>query len=59
LSMTSDRSRRADPDAAAIRFAHKLADAADAVTMKRFRARDLRIDTKPEAWQFRRATFAP
>ena len=29
-------------------FAHELADAADAVTMPRFRAADLRVDTKPD-----------
>jgi histidinol-phosphatase len=32
-----------------IRFAHVLADDADAQTMQRFRARDLRVDTKPDA----------
>ena len=29
-------------------FAHELADAADSVTMPRFRAADLRVDTKPD-----------
>jgi histidinol-phosphatase len=32
-----------------LRFAHFLADGADAQTMQRFRARDLRIDTKADA----------
>jgi histidinol-phosphatase len=31
-----------------LRFAHELADAADAITLGRFRARDLRVDTKPD-----------
>ena len=31
-----------------LRFAHALADAADAVTAARFRAHDLRVDTKPD-----------
>ena len=31
-----------------LRFAHVLADDADAQTMQRFRARDLRIDTKSD-----------
>jgi histidinol-phosphatase len=31
-----------------LRFAHALADAADAVTTERFRALDLRVDTKPD-----------
>ena len=31
-----------------LRFAHELADAADAVTMSRFRAADLRVETKPD-----------
>ena len=31
-----------------LRFAHRLADAADAVTAARFRALDLRVDTKPD-----------
>lgn len=29
-------------------FAHSLADAADAITLARFRAHDLRVDTKPD-----------
>jgi histidinol-phosphatase len=29
-------------------FAHRLADACDALTMARFRARDLHVDTKPD-----------
>jgi len=31
-----------------LRFAHELADAADAITMARFRAVDLRVETKPD-----------
>jgi histidinol-phosphatase len=31
-----------------LRFAHRLADTADAITLGRFRARDLRVDTKPD-----------
>jgi histidinol-phosphatase len=31
-----------------LRFAHELADAADAITLRRFRAPDLRIETKPD-----------
>jgi histidinol-phosphatase len=31
-----------------LRLAHVLADAADSVTMARFRAQDLRVDTKPD-----------
>jgi histidinol-phosphatase len=31
-----------------LRFAHELADAADAITAARFRALDLRVDTKPD-----------
>jgi histidinol-phosphatase len=31
-----------------LRFAHVLADAADDVTMRRFRAMDLRVETKPD-----------
>jgi len=34
--------------AAALDFAHELADIADAITMGRFRALDLRVDTKPD-----------
>jgi len=31
-----------------LRFAHALADAADAITLPRFRASDLRVETKPD-----------
>ena len=31
-----------------LRFAHELADVADAITVARFRATDLRVDTKPD-----------
>ena len=31
-----------------LRFAHELADVADAITLARFRASDLRVDTKPD-----------
>src|SRR6202023_4299570 len=31
-----------------LRFAHVLADAADDITTRRFRALDLRVDTKPD-----------
>jgi hypothetical protein len=31
-----------------LRLAHEIADAADAVTMNRFNALDLRIETKPD-----------
>jgi histidinol-phosphatase len=31
-----------------LRFAHALADAADAITLGRFRASDLRVETKPD-----------
>ena len=31
-----------------LRFAHELADLADAITLGRFRATDLRVDTKPD-----------
>lgn len=31
-----------------LRFAHELADAADAVTLARYRALDLRVETKPD-----------
>jgi len=34
-----------DPD---LRFAHTLADAADAITLPLFRAHDLRVETKPD-----------
>ena len=38
-------SRNLDGD---LRFAHALADAADAITLARFRALDLRVETKPD-----------
>src|SRR5215471_5508560 len=41
----SDQARRYDDD---LRFAHVLADAADDITTRRFRALDLRVDTKPD-----------
>jgi histidinol-phosphatase len=31
-----------------LRFAHELADLAEAITLARFRARDLRVETKPD-----------
>src|ERR687885_2817360 len=31
-----------------LRFAHELADVADAITLPRFRALDLRVETKPD-----------
>ena len=31
-----------------LRLAHVLADAADAVTMERFKALDLKVETKPD-----------
>ena len=31
-----------------LRFAHVLADAADDITMRRFRAVDLRVESKPD-----------
>ena len=31
-----------------LRFAHELADAADAITLARFRALDLQVETKPD-----------
>jgi histidinol-phosphatase len=31
-----------------LRFAHVLADAADDITTKRFKALDLRVETKPD-----------
>jgi histidinol-phosphatase len=34
--------------AAALAFAHELADLADAITLDRFRALDLRVETKPD-----------
>src|SRR5439155_13024566 len=48
-SIARDRSRRLssaiDPD---LVFAHELADLADSLSLPRFRAADLRIDTKPD-----------
>ena len=42
-------SRRLDGSRdAALRFAHELADAADAITLARFRALDLEVATKPD-----------
>jgi histidinol-phosphatase len=35
-------------DRGSLAFAHELADVADAITMNRFRALDLRVDTKPD-----------
>jgi histidinol-phosphatase len=35
-------------DGGSLEFAHELADLADAITMSRFRALDLRVDTKPD-----------
>jgi len=40
-----EQAKRYDDD---LRFAHVLADAADDITTKRFRALDLRIETKPD-----------
>ena len=40
-------SRALSPDAD-LRFAHALADAADAITLPRFRALDLQVDVKPD-----------
>jgi len=40
-----DQGRRYDDD---LRFAHVLADAADDITMRRFRAVDLRVESKPD-----------
>ena len=40
-----DQARRYDDD---LRFAHVLADNADDITTRRFRALDLRVDTKPD-----------
>jgi len=34
--------------APALDFAHELADLADAITLGRFRALDLRVETKPD-----------
>ncbi len=36
------------PDTADLRFAHRLADAASAITASRFRAVDLQVETKPD-----------
>ena len=44
-SRSRGRSREPDADLA---FAHRLADAADAITLARFRARDLVVETKPD-----------
>jgi hypothetical protein len=44
-SGTVSRVARYDDD---LRFAHFLADAADDITTKRFRALDLRVETKPD-----------
>ena len=41
----SDQGRRYDDD---LRFAHVLADAADDITSRRFRALDLRVEAKPD-----------
>src|SRR5256714_13634846 len=40
-----DQARRYDDD---LRFAHVLADNADDITTRRFRALDLRVHTKPD-----------
>ena len=45
MQQHSDQARRYDDD---LRFAHVLADNADDITMRRFRALDLRVDTKPD-----------
>ena len=46
IAIVQVASRRAmGPD---LRFAHELADAADAITLARFRALDLRVETKPD-----------
>jgi len=45
LSGTVSRVARYDDD---LRFAHVLADNADDITTRRFRALDLRVDTKPD-----------
>src|SRR6201987_5150564 len=44
MSPQSDQGRRYGDD---LRFAHVLADAADDITTKRFRALDFHVDTKP------------
>src|SRR2546423_12451674 len=45
MSQHADQARRYDDD---LRFAHVLADNADDITTRRFRALDLRGDTKPD-----------
>jgi histidinol phosphatase-like enzyme (inositol monophosphatase family) len=45
MSQQSGQRRRYDDD---LRFAHVLADAADDITTRRFRALDLRVETKPD-----------
>jgi histidinol-phosphatase len=45
MSPQSDQGRRYGDD---LRFAHVLADAADDITTRRFRALDLRVETKPD-----------
>src|ERR1700735_3902368 len=45
LGGTVSRMARYDDD---LRFAHVLADAADDITTRRFRALDLRVETKPD-----------
>src|SRR6267142_2256058 len=45
MQKSSDQARRYDDD---LRFAHVLADNADDITTRRFRALDLRVDTKPD-----------
>src|SRR5260370_5083772 len=45
MQQYSDQARRYDDD---LRFAHVLADNADDITTRRFRALDLRVDTKPD-----------
>src|SRR5246127_4494077 len=45
MQQHSDQARRYDDD---LRFAHVLADNADDITTRRFRALDLRVDTKPD-----------
>src|SRR2546423_13503352 len=45
MQQSSDQARRYDDD---LRFAHVLADNADDITTRRFRALDLRVDTKPD-----------
>ena len=45
MSQHADQARRYDDD---LRFAHVLADNADDITTRRFRALDLRVDTKPD-----------